>query len=128
MSAATAEAVPSSQPASAPVTASARPALVPDPSTPVVDDRAQLAAEVSLFRRAVIGAAIGAVLCAAIWVGLVAIAIVGNGTPLVSTLAMAAGCGVFAGIFLGGCAGALAGSHALEQVEHERMHAARHAG
>jgi hypothetical protein len=113
---------PTSVQASAVEPAASAPQLVPALPVPVVDDSAQRNAEATLVRRALLGAGIGAIVCAAIWVGLVAIAIVGNGTALTSTFAMAAGCGIFAGIFLGGCAGALAGTAALEKVEHDRMH------
>jgi uncharacterized membrane protein YbjE (DUF340 family) len=85
-------------------------------------DAAQLRAETAFVRSTIRGAAIGALVCAGIWMGLVAIATVGAGVPLVPTLAMAAGCGVFAGLFLGGSAGALAGSRALERAAHEQMH------
>ena len=95
-------------------------------SAPSTNESAQLRAESRLVRSALAGATIGALVCAAIWVGLVAIATVGSGVALVPTLVMAAGCGVFAGIFLGGCAGTLAGSRFLEEVEHDRMHAGRH--
>ncbi len=89
-------------------------------------DADQRRAEAGLLRSALLGSVTGAVVCAAIWTGLVAMATVGAGVALVPTLAMAAGCGVFAGLFLGGCAGALAGSRGLEHVEHERMHRGRH--
>jgi uncharacterized membrane protein YbjE (DUF340 family) len=86
------------------------------------DEAAQLRAETKFLRSTIRGSAIGALVCAGIWMGLVAIATVGAGVPLVPTLAMAAGCGVFAGLFLGGSAGALAGSRALERAAHEEMH------
>jgi len=85
-------------------------------------DAAQVQAEGNLVRSVLTGMAIGAVVCCAIWVGLVALATIGSGFRLLPMLAVAAGCGVFAGIFLGGCAGALAGARGLEHVEHERMH------
>ena len=110
-------------------TASSSTALALASSVPATEHRvqssneaAQLRAERMLLHKALIGAAIGAVVCAAIWIGLVAIATVGAGPPLVPILAVAAACGVLAGAFLGGCAGALAGDGGLEQVEHERMH------
>ena len=79
-------------------------------------------AEGKLVRSVLTGMAIGAVVCSVIWVGLVALATIGAGVRLVPMLAVAAACGVFAGMFLGGCAGALAGARGLEHVEHERMH------
>ena len=85
-------------------------------------DAAQIRAEGKLVRSVLTGMAIGAVVCAAIWVGIVAFATIGAGPRLLPLFAMAAGCGVFAGVFLGGCAGALAGARGLEHVEHERMH------
>lgn len=127
MTATATESIP--QPDSAgPARLASAPPLSPSPArADVPDDRAQVGAEVTLVRSAIKGGAIGAFVCAAIWIGLVAIATVGKGTAMVPLLAMAAGCGVFAGLFLGGCAGALAGSRALEQVEHDRMHRERHA-
>jgi hypothetical protein len=85
-------------------------------------DAAQVRAERKLVHSVLTGMAIGAVVCCAIWVGLVAIATIGAGVRLLPLFAMAAGCGIFAGVFLGGSAGALAGSRGLEHVEHERMH------
>jgi hypothetical protein len=101
-------------------------ATLPTLPSRAVDDAAQLRAESKLLRSALLGAGVGAFVCSAIWVGLVAIATVGKGIALAPTLAMAAGCGVFAGLFLGGYAGALTGSRWLEEVDHERMHGAQH--
>ena len=90
------------------------------------NDEAQLLAEKSLVRSVLLGSTIGAVICAGIWLGLVTIAVAGNGFSLGPMLAAGTVCGVFAGIFLGGCAGALAGAHRLEEVEHDRMRAISH--
>ena len=101
-------------------------AVAPPPEAGRVDqsalDAAQVEAEGKLVRSVLTGMAIGAVVCSAIWIGLVSLATVGAGVRLVPMLAVAAACGTFAGIFLGGCAGALAGARGLEHVEHERMH------
>ena len=72
-----------------------------------------------MIRGATIGAAIGAVICAPLWVLLVLIALRDSGTALGPPLAMAAGVGVVAGVFLGGWAGTLVGSTALEHFERD---------
>ena len=100
----------------------APPVRAPEPVDQSDLDAAQIRAERNLVRSVITGMAIGAVVCAAIWVGIVALATVGAGPALLPLFAMAAGCGVFAGVFLGGCAGALAGARGLERVGHERMH------
>jgi len=87
-------------------------------------DATQLRAEAIFLRSIMWGMAIGVLACAAIWVGLVAAATVHNGFRSGPLLAMAAGCGVFAGLFLGGAAGAMIGSRALEHAEIEEAHAA----
>jgi hypothetical protein len=101
-------------------------ALAPRVPEPEHGDQSALAAQVraerNLVRSVVTGMAIGAVVCAAIWVGIVALATVGAGPALLPLFAVGAVCGVLAGIFLGGSAGALAGARGLEHVEHERMH------
>ncbi len=99
-------------------------AAVAAPPTPVVahdtpDDTGQRAVEHVLVRSTIAGMAIGAVICACIWVGLVSIALVGKGLELLPMLLVGLVCGVFAGIFLGGWAGALYGASKLEHIEHE---------
>lgn len=87
-------------------------------------DATQLRAEGIFLRSIIWGMAIGVVVCAGIWVGLVAAATVNNGIPSGPLLAMGAGCGMFGGLFLGGTAGAMLGSRALERAEIEEAHAA----
>lgn len=84
-------------------------------------DAEQARVESTVARSAVTGAIIGAVICAGIWVGLVAIALVGKGWRLGPMLLVGAGCGVFAGIFLGGWAGTLVGASKLEHHEHATL-------
>lgn len=109
--------------------ATASPTPAPTPATqdappdlhvvhPSADDE-QRAVENVVARSAIAGSIIGAVICAAIWVGLVTIALAGKGWSLGPMLAVGAGCGIFAGIFLGGWAGTLVGAMKLEHFEHE---------
>ena len=80
-----------------------------------------MAAERTLFRRTLIGSAIGAVVCAGLWIVIVLLAVADKGYALGPVVLVGAGCGVFAGIFLGGCAGALSGATALEHAEHATL-------
>jgi hypothetical protein len=105
--------------ASTPEPSTAPLAAVPDHS--LDGDAIQLAAERTLFRRTLIGSAIGAVVCAGLWVVIVLLAVANKGYALGPVLFVGAGCGIFAGIFLGGCAGALAGATALEHAEHATL-------
>jgi len=61
------------------------------------------------------------VIGAAVWAGLVAVALAGSGWGLGPPLWMAAGIGVFAGAFLGGWAGVMVGTTRLEHVEHGQL-------
>ena len=88
------------------------------PAAPSGGDR-QLGVERSVFRYAIAGSLIGAVVCAGIWSVLMAVALAGDRTNFGPMLLVGAGCGVFAGIFLGGWAGTLAGAARLEHHEHE---------
>lgn len=86
------------------------------------DDRAiaqQMRAERRFWHTTLVGALIGMVVCAGLWMLIVAIALVGAGWSLGPPLLMAAGIGVFAGAFLGGWAGAMAGTAGLERAERE---------
>jgi hypothetical protein len=80
-------------------------------------EAAQLAAERSLARAALIGAGIGIVICAGMWAVLVWVALAGSGTALGPALWMGAAVGVFAGIFFGGWVGTMVGAHHLDDVE-----------
>ena len=71
-----------------------------------------------MLRAALVGMAIGAVVCVVLWDLMVLIALAGSGEPLGPPLLMGVVVGVFAGIFIGGWAGMLYGAHLLE--EHER--------
>jgi hypothetical protein len=74
-------------------------------------------AERVFWRDALMGAALGMVICAGLWMLIVAVALIGAGWSLGSPLAMAAGVGVFAGAFLGGWCGVMVGAARLESVE-----------
>jgi hypothetical protein len=84
-------------------------------------DEVQARAEVTLFRRIAIGAGIGALVCAGVWMGIVVLALARSDTSLGPMLSVGAGCGVFAGLFLGGSAGALSASGVLEAAEHKTL-------
>jgi len=113
---------------------SASNAAVRVPSAPAVveahdadADATQRRAETIYVRSIMWGMVFGVVVCAAIWIGLVAVATVHNGVPSGPLLAMGAGCGAFAGLFLGGTTGAMLGSRALEHAEIEEAHASHRA-
>ena len=95
---------------------SPRPQLVPSPSA---DHDAEQRAEFAVFRDAVIGAVVGALVLAPIYAGLVGLALRNSGTALLPVMLMAAGVGVLAGVFIGGWSGTLVGSHTLETFERE---------
>jgi hypothetical protein len=95
---------------------SPRPQLVPSPA---VDHDAEQRAEGAVFRDAVIGAVIGALVLAPIYAVLVGLALRNSGTTLLPAMLMAAGVGVLAGVFIGGWSGTLVGSHTLETFERE---------
>ena len=93
----------------------------PEPVLAAVPDRsdaAQTAVEHRMLRAALIGMAVGAVVCVLLWDLVVLLALAGSGEPLLGPLLMGAVVGVFAGIFFGGWAGTLYGAHLLEA--HER--------
>ncbi len=95
-----------------------RPQVAPSPSQQDVD-AAQMRVEHTMLRDALVGALLGAILCAAIWTGLVWLALRSSSTARGPMLGMGAGLGVLAGVFLGGWAGTLAGSSKLEHFEHD---------
>jgi hypothetical protein len=80
-------------------------------------DAMQVEAEHTFWRDAVVGAAVGMVVCAGLWMIIVAVALAGAGWELGPPLAMAAAVGVFAGAFLGGWVGVMAGVARLEDAE-----------
>jgi hypothetical protein len=88
-------------------------------------DALQERAERSFWRDALVGAVVGMVVCAGIWMLLVGIALVGAGWSLAGPLLMAAGVGLFGGAFLGGWAGVMVGAARLEETERELL-ARRH--
>lgn len=95
--------------------APARLVVVPDP----VDDLdLQRRVEARFFRAWGIGMLVGAVVGAAVWCGLVAVALAGGAEGRGAMMLTGAACGVFAGIFLGGWAGAVVGASYLEHHEH----------
>jgi len=85
----------------------------------VIDPDAEAHAEQAVFRDAGIGAAIGVLAFAPLYVALVSLALLNRGTPLVPPMLMAAGVGVLAGVFIGGWAGTLVGASKLEKFERE---------
>jgi hypothetical protein len=106
-------------------------AVVPAPSddlttsTPTGGVPAELQeAEASFWRHAVIGVLIGMPVCAVIWVGIVALAMVVTGTDLDWGVAMimAVIVGCFAGIFFGGWAGVTISAEKLEEAERASHH------
>ncbi len=106
-------------------TAEAEPtAPAPAPPTTVVPEphyAEEVSAERTFVRSAMIGALIGAAVCAGIWIAIVAIATTNNGIKSWPLLLMGAGCGIFAGLFLGGWAGSMVGSQALEHAHHDSL-------
>jgi hypothetical protein len=76
-------------------------------------------AERAVFRDAIIGALIGALMLAPTWALLALLALRDTGTALAPPALMAAGVGALAGVFMGGWAGTLVGSQTLEHFEHE---------
>ena len=84
-------------------------------------DENQLRAESTVVRGALVGMAIGAAVCAGIWIVIVVIALAGSGFALGPMILVGAGCGMFAGLFLGGWAGTTVACSALEAVEHEQL-------
>ncbi len=109
--------------ATAPVLTDTAPAT-PPPLAVVPDDTAdalQLDAEHSLWRDAIIGMSIGAVVCAGIWALLVLISIAGTDWQLGPAMWMGAAVGVFAGAFYGGVAGTMIGARKLEHAEHATL-------
>jgi hypothetical protein len=95
----------------------------PAPALTVVDtidlDDLQEQAERTFWRDAAVGAGIGVVVCAGLWMVIVAVALIGAGWELGPPLAMAAAVGVFAGAFLGGWAGVMVGTARLESAERD---------
>jgi len=89
------------------------------PATAPDDDLdAQRRVERRAFRAWGVGMLVGAVVCAFVWCGLVALALAGGTEGAGGMMVTGAACGVFAGIFLGGWAGAVVGAIALEHHEH----------
>ena len=105
----------SAAPAATLALAPAAPPLVPAEVT---------AAEAHWWRGLLIGVAIGVPVCALIWMGLIAVAMLmaNPGWPVWPALGMAAVVGVFAGAFLGGWAGVTACAERLDEAE---LHASR---
>ena len=79
---------------------------------------AQNQVERRMLRAALVGMAIGSVVCVVLWDLVVLMGLAGSGEPLGGPLLMGIVVGVFAGVFFGGWAGMLYGAHLLE--EHER--------
>jgi hypothetical protein len=82
-------------------------------------DELQERAERTFWHDAAVGAGIGVVVCAGLWMVIVAVALIGAGWELGPPLAMAAAVGVFAGAFLGGWAGVMVGTERLESAERD---------
>jgi hypothetical protein len=75
--------------------------------------------EKGVFRDALVGALVGALVLAPTWAAMMWLAIHNAGTALGPPVATASGIGVFAGVFMGGWAGTLVGGTKLEHFEHE---------
>ena len=88
---------------------------------PPDDEVRQRRVEGRAFRATFLGMAIGAVVCALLWCGLMLVAMSGAAPSRGPMLLVGAGCGLFAGIFLGGWAGSLVGAGRLEHHEHETL-------
>jgi hypothetical protein len=78
-----------------------------------------LRAEHGLARGIVIGVTVAVPLCAAMWIGLVALALAGTSTGLVGPLAMGAGIGILTGVFFGTWWGFVSQTHTFEDLDHE---------
>jgi hypothetical protein len=78
---------------------------------------AQETVETRVFTGVAVGMAIGAVVCAFAWVGIVLLAHTLSDFALGPMLLVGIVCGILAGVFLGGSIGALRGSALLEHQE-----------
>jgi hypothetical protein len=76
-----------------------------------------LRAEHGLARGIVIGVAVAVPLCAALWIGVIALAVEGTGSITFGLLAMAAGLGIVTGVFFGSWAGFVAKTHTFEDLD-----------
>jgi len=83
-------------------------------------------AERSMWRSAAIGMAVGVPVCAVLWMGIVALAMVVTGAHLSwwAAMGMAAVVGAFAGSFFGGWAGITLNAEQLEEAERHSEHLA----
>ena len=113
--------LPSTEPAEA---GSESPGTFDDPGTRIVaPDEAsgllatQQRAEASFWHTTLVGAVSGLLVCAGLWMAIVAVALVGAGWSLGPPLAMATCVGIFAGAFLGGWAGVMVAAGRLEAAE-----------
>jgi uncharacterized membrane protein YsdA (DUF1294 family) len=101
--------------------------LAPSSEEPAPRDAAQARladdrrVERVVLRKAIVGAMIGAVVCAPLYVGLVLLALRNSGTALGPPIGIAVGLGLYAGLFLGGSTGTLIGSKTLEHYERETL-------
>jgi hypothetical protein len=76
-----------------------------------------LRAEHGLARGIVVGVAVAVPVCAALWVGLIALALAGSSTSLVGPLTMGAGFGILTGVFFGTWWGFVSVTHTFEDLE-----------
>lgn len=81
-------------------------------------ENADLLAERHLVHRMIIGIAILTPAGAALFAGLVAVAVVSTGTAMAGPLAMGAGIGALAGLFFGTWVGFVASVSEFEDLEH----------
>jgi sulfite exporter TauE/SafE len=89
-----------------------------DPQARLVED---VRVERVVLRKAIVGALIGAAICAPLYVGLVWLALRNSGTALGPAIGIAVGLGLYAGLFLGGSTGTLIGAKTLEHYEHDAL-------
>lgn len=95
------------------------------PDDEAVDPHAhQVTAEASFWKSVFVGAAIGMVVCAGIWVVIALLAVGLSEADPDGFLWIGVITGLFAGTFLGGAMGAAAGVRHLEHAEHSSRHPA----
>lgn len=85
----------------------------------------ELRAEHGLARGIVVGVAFAVPVCAALWVGLIALALAGSSTSLVAPLAMGAGFGILSGVFFGTWWGFVSATHTFEELDRDVKAATR---
>jgi hypothetical protein len=77
----------------------------------------QRAVERAFGRTLLLSVMVAVPICVGIWIGIVALGLIGSSQDRLPAFGMAAIVGVFAAGFFGGWAGALAKAHALDEME-----------